>query len=262
MKLYRRLRPSRFAHSTGEVNSLWWSQRLFSRLSVEHILGPPTVLHAVRFRHVSPLAGTDKDLAEALRSSGDQPGASAGFFCCVRVSSEVPCFADSDGEEPTTVPVSSVEQPPPEIAPAWLEESAGPPLQWPRRRPRHVRNHQTADAAIKSFTHLCRDCKPAQGREQAAQQVEQERWRSQGGSASSAWPQWLEMELDSTARSPHGLLALQCSSDPRFPCIGVEAPLATWVMATLSSNYVFRLLQSMPEAEKSKLVLPFLGQPL
>ncbi|OLP91545.1 hypothetical protein AK812_SmicGene26744 [Symbiodinium microadriaticum] len=87
-------------------------------------------------------------------------------------------------QEPTTVPVSSVEQPPPEIAPAWLEESAG--------------------------------------REQAAQQVEQERWRSQG----------------------------------------VEAPLATWVMATLSSNYVFRLLQSMPEAEKSKLVLPFLGQPL
>ena len=37
-------------------------------------------------------------------------------------------------------------------------------------------------------THLCRDCKRAQGREQAAQQVEQEYQRSQAASTPASWP--------------------------------------------------------------------------
>ena len=72
------------------------------------------------------LQESDKDLAEALQASEPGPGRGPILPRSVRVTSEVPSFADSDGEEPTASELSNADATLTEVAPAWRGEEITP----------------------------------------------------------------------------------------------------------------------------------------
>ena len=72
------------------------------------------------------MQASDKDLAEALEASEPGPGCGPCLPRCVHVLSEVPSFADSDGEEPNASEVPSADATLTEVAPAWRGEESLP----------------------------------------------------------------------------------------------------------------------------------------
>ena len=72
------------------------------------------------------MQASDKDLAEALEASEPGQGRSPCLPRCVHVMSEVPSFADSDGEEPNASEVLSEDSTLTEVAPTWRGEESLP----------------------------------------------------------------------------------------------------------------------------------------